>query len=97
MKIINKDDRNDNDGSGSNNDNDVKDYGDNYGDSYSNHQEICDDKDDNDDDNSDNNDQIMNARIAVYIVLWLGMVISALMLLSRIYLRRLSSSSRDIS
>ena len=30
-------------------------------------------------------------------VLWLGMVISALMLLSRIYLRRLSSSSRDIS
>ena len=28
-------------------------------------------------------------------VLWLGMVMSALMLLSRIYLRRLSSSSRD--
>ena len=35
MKIINKDDSNDNDGSGSNNDNDVKDYGDNYDDSYS--------------------------------------------------------------
>ena len=30
-------------------------------------------------------------------VLWLGMVMSALMLLSRIYLRRLPSSSRDIS
>ena len=60
MKIINKDDRNDNDGSVSNNDNNVKDYGDNYGDSYSNLQEICNDKDDNDD-NSDNNDQIMNA------------------------------------
>ena len=61
------DDSNDNDTSGSNNDNDVKDYGDNYGDSYSNHHEICDDKDDNDDDNSDNNDQIMNARITLYI------------------------------
>ena len=59
-KIINKDDSNDNDDSGSNNDNDVKDYGDNYGDSYSNHHEIYDDKDDNDDDNSDNNDQIIN-------------------------------------
>ena len=67
MKIINKDDSNDIDGSGSNNDNDVKDYGDNYGNSYSNHHEICDDKDDNDDDNSDNNDQIMNARITLYI------------------------------
>ena len=64
MKIINKDD---NDDSSSNNDTDDKDYGDNYGDSYSNHHEICDDKDDNDDDNSDNNDQIMNARIALYI------------------------------
>ena len=56
MKIINKDDSNDNDGSGSNNDNDVKDYGDNYDDSYSNHHEIYDDKDDNNDDNSDNNE-----------------------------------------
>ena len=60
MKIINKDDSNDNDGRGSNNDNDVKDYGDNHGDSCSNRPEIYDDKDDNDDDNSDNNDQIMN-------------------------------------
>ena len=59
MKIINKDD-NDNDGSGSNNDDDVKDSGDNYNDRYSNHHEIYDVKDDNDDDNSDNNDQIMN-------------------------------------
>ena len=65
MKIINKDDSNDNDGSGSNNDNDVKDYGNNYGDSYSNHHEIYDDKDGNDDDNSDNNDQIMNAQITL--------------------------------
>ena len=61
MKIIIKDDSNDNVGSGSNNDNDVKDYGDNYGDSYSNHHEIFNDKDDNDNDNSDNSDQIMNA------------------------------------
>ena len=66
MKIINKDDSNDNDGSGGNNDNDVKDYGDKYGDRYSNHHEICDDKDDNDD-NSDNNDQIMNAWITLHI------------------------------
>ena len=65
MKIINKDDKHNN-GSGSNNDNDVKDYGDNYGDSYSNNHEICDDKDVNDDD-SNNNDQIMNARITLYI------------------------------
>ena len=50
MKIINKDDSNDNNGSGSNNDNDVQDFSDNYGDSYSNHHEICDNKDDNDDD-----------------------------------------------
>ena len=56
MKIINKDDSNDNDGSCSNYDNDVKDYGDNYGDSYSNYHEIYDDKDDNNDDNSDNNE-----------------------------------------
>ena len=61
MKIINKDDSNDNDGSGSNYDNDIKDYGD----SYSNHHEICDDKDDNDDGNSDNNDQLMNALITL--------------------------------
>ena len=61
MKIINKDDSNDNDGSGSNYDNDIKDYGD----SYSNHHEICDDKDDNDDGYSDNNDQLMNARITL--------------------------------
>ena len=67
MKIINKDDSNDNDGSGSNNDNDVKDYGNNYGDSYSNHHEIYDDKDGNDDDNSDNKDQIMNAQITLHI------------------------------
>ena len=69
MKIINKDDSNDNDGSGSNNDNDVKDYGDNYGDSCSNHHETYDDKDDNDDDgndNSDNNDQTTNARITLH-------------------------------
>ena len=58
MKIINKGDI-DNDGSGSNDDNVVKDYGDNYDDSCSNHHEIYDDKDDTDDDNSDN-DQIMN-------------------------------------
>ena len=31
MKIINKDDGNENDGSGSINDDDVKDYGDNHG------------------------------------------------------------------
>ena len=67
MKIVNKDDYNENDGSGSKNDNDVKSYGDNYGDSYSNHHEICDDKDDNDDDNSDNNDQTMNSRITLHI------------------------------
>ena len=67
MKIINKDGSNDNDGSSSNNDNDDKDYDDNYGDSCSNLHEICDDKDNNDDDNSDNNDQIMNARITLYI------------------------------
>ena len=30
MKIINKDDNNDNYGSGSNGDNDIKDYGDSY-------------------------------------------------------------------
>ena len=63
IKIINKDDSNDNDFSVSNNDNDVKDYGD----SYIKHDEICDDKDDNDDDNSDNNDQKMNARITRHI------------------------------
>ena len=66
LKIINKDDNNDTDGSGSNNDNDVKDYGDSYDDSYSNHHEIYDYKDDNDDDNSDNNDQIMNAQITLH-------------------------------
>ena len=66
MKIINKEDIINNDGSSSNNDNDVKDYGDNYGNSYSNNHEICDDKDDNDDD-SNNKDQIMNARITLYI------------------------------
>ena len=59
MKIINKDDSNDNDGSGNNTDNDVIDYGDNHGDSYSNH-EIYDD-------NNDNNDQIMNAQITLHI------------------------------
>ena len=63
MKIINKDDGNDNDSNGSNNDNHVEDYGDNYGDSYSNHHEIYDDKDDSDDDNSDNNDHIMDGQI----------------------------------
>ena len=63
MKIISKDDSNDNDGSGSSNDNSAKDYGV----SYSNHHEICDDKDDNHDDNSDNNNQIMNARITLHI------------------------------
>ena len=62
MKIINKDDSNDNDGSGNNTDNDVIDYGNNHGDSYSNH-EIYDDKDDN----NDNNDQIMNAQITLHI------------------------------
>ena len=67
MKIINKDDSNDNNGCGSNNDNDVKEYGDNYGDSYSNHHELYDDKDDNDDDNSDNNDQITNAPFTLHI------------------------------
>ena len=67
MKIINKDDSNDNDGSGNNTDNDVIDYGDNHGDSYSyiNHHKISDDKND---DNSDNNDQIMNAQITLHIV-----------------------------
>ena len=64
MKIINKDDSNDNDGSGNNTDNNVTDYGDNLGDSYSNH-EIYD-KDDKNDDNSDNNDQIMNAQITLH-------------------------------
>ena len=67
MKIINKDDSNNNDGSDCNNDNYVKDYGDNHGDSCSNHHEIYDDKYDNDDDNSDNNDQIMNALITLHI------------------------------
>ena len=67
MKIINKDDSNDNDGSGNNTDNDVIDYGDNHGDSYSNHHEICNDKHNNDDDNSDNNDQIINARISLHV------------------------------
>ena len=67
MKIINKDDSNENDGSVSNNDNDVKDYGDNYGDSCSNHHEMCDDKDDNNYYNSDNNDEIMNAGITLYV------------------------------
>ena len=67
MKIINKDDNNDNDGSGSNNDIDVKDYDDNYGDSYCNHHEVYDDKSGNDDDNSDNNDQIINAGITLHI------------------------------
>ena len=67
IKIVNKDDSNDNDGCDSNNYNDVKDYGDNYGDSCSNHHKIYDDKDDNDDDNSDNNDQIMNAQITPHI------------------------------
>ena len=66
MKIINKDDSNDNDGSGNNTDNDIIDYGDNHGGSYSNH-EIFDDKDNKDDDNSDNNDQIMNAQITLHI------------------------------
>ena len=67
MKISNKDDNNDNDGSGTNNDNYVKDCADNYDHSYSNHHEIYDDKDDDDDDNSDNNDQIMNAQITLHI------------------------------
>ena len=40
MKIINKDDSNDNDGSDGNNDNNVKDYGNTYGDKYSNHHRI---------------------------------------------------------
>ena len=62
MKVINKDDNNDNDGSGGNYDNDVKDYGD----SYSNHHYIYDDKDDNDD-KSGNNDQTMNVRITLHI------------------------------
>ena len=63
MKIVNKVDNNDNNGSGSNDDNDFK-Y---YGDSYSNHNKICDDKDDNDDDNSGNNDQITNVWITLHI------------------------------
>ena len=67
MKVINKDDNSDIDGSSSNDDNDVKDFGDNYGDSYSNHHEIYDDKNDNDDDNSDNNAQTMNARTTLHI------------------------------
>ena len=62
MKVINKDDNSDNDGSSSNDGNDVKDYGDNCSDSYSNHHEI-----DNDDDNSDNNAQTMNARTSLHI------------------------------
>ena len=40
MKVINKVDNSNNNGSVSNDYNDVKDYGDNYGDSYSNHHEI---------------------------------------------------------
>ena len=67
MKVINKGDNSDNDGSSSNDDNDVKDYGDNYSDSYGNHHEIYDDKNDNDDDNSDKNVQTMNARITLHI------------------------------
>ena len=67
MKVIDKDDNSDNDGSISNDDNYVKDYGNNYGDSYSTHYEIYDDKNDNDDDNSDNNAQTMNVRITLHI------------------------------
>ena len=66
MKVINKDDNSDNDGSSSNDDNYVyliKDYGDNYGDSCSTHHEIYDDKNDNDDDNSDNSAQPMNVEL----------------------------------
>ena len=64
MKIINRDDTNDNYGSGSNDDNDVKDYGDSYG----NHHKIHDDKDDNDNDNSGNSDQ-KNYKL-LYIQTW---------------------------
>ena len=66
MKVIDKDDNNDNDGGSSNDDNYVKDSGDNYGDSCSTHHEICNDKNDNDDDNSDNNAQTMNVRITLH-------------------------------
>ena len=67
MKIINKNDTNDNYGSGSNNDMDVKDYGNNYGASYSNHGKICDYKDDNEDDKSDNTGQMMNTQTTPHI------------------------------
>ena len=67
MKIINKDDSNDNDASGNNTDNYVIDYGDNHVDSYSNHQEIYDGEDDKDDDNGDSNYQIMNAQTTLHI------------------------------
>ena len=66
IKVIDKDDKIDNDGSSSNDDNYVKDYGDNYGDSCSTHHEIYDDKNDNDDDNSDSNAQTMNVRITLH-------------------------------
>ena len=67
IKVIDKDDNSDNDGSSSNDDNYIKDYGDNYGDSCSTHYEICDVKNDNDDDNSDSNAQTMDARITLHI------------------------------
>ena len=67
IKVINKDDNSDNDGSSSSDDNYVKDYDDNYVDSYSTHHEICDYKNDNDDDNSDNNAQAMNVQITLHI------------------------------
>ena len=66
LKIIDKDDNSDNDGSSSNDDIYVKDNGDIYGDSYSTHHEIYDDKNDDDDDNSDNNAQTMNLRVTLH-------------------------------
>ena len=82
MKVIDKDDNSDNDGSSSSDDNYVKDYGD----SYTTHHEIYDDKSDNDYDNSDNNAQIMNVRITLHIHLE-GFYILAIILLHFLKLR----------
>ena len=67
----NKDNNSDNDCSGNNDDDNVKEYSDmitiiDNNDSYSNHYKIYDDKDDNDE-NSDNDDTTMNAQITQWI------------------------------
>ena len=67
MKVVDKDDNSDNDGSSCYDDNYVKDSGDNYGHSYNTLHEIYDDKNDRNDENSDYNAQTMNVRITLHI------------------------------